>query len=170
MEGEENLLLPLVQVRHGGEQRADHELRAVIRHGVERIAPDRNPVEHPLDDLGYVRLEPAQAAGREGRHQQPANSGMPLAVHLGDELHAHEFVKLLEAAPARDLRRETSGVGKHFLHVGIAAAHDLGRPRCEHIERRAPRPVRENGARVLFERAPPEVHIDDLGSVEIKHR
>ena len=79
-------------------------MRAVISHAIEFIPAGLDAVEHALDDLGYARFEPAQAAGREGRHQQAANPRMPLAVHLGDELHPHELVELLEAAPARHFR------------------------------------------------------------------
>ena len=166
MEREEDCLLPFVQVGHGGEQRADHEVGAVIPHPVEFVAAAFNRVEHAIDDRGDARLEPRQAARRECGHQQPANPRVALAVHLGDELHAHELVELLEAVAARQLRGEPLGVGEDFLHIGVAAAHDLRRPGGQHIEGRAPRPLRHDAARVLSKRAAAEVDVHDLARVE----
>jgi hypothetical protein len=37
------------------------------------------------------------------RHEQSADPGMPFAIHLSDELHAHEFVELLESVAPRQL-------------------------------------------------------------------
>ena len=82
------------------------------------------------------------AARRECRHQQPAQPGVLLAVHLGDELEAHELVVLLVARPLRHLRGEPFGVGEHLVDVGVAPDDDLRRAVAEHIERRLPRPAR----------------------------
>ena len=170
MEGDKNLLAPLVEIGHGGQQRADHELRAVIGHRVEFVAAGLDAVEHALDDLADAGFEPVHAARREGWQQQAANPGVALAVHLGDELHAHELVELLEAGTARHFRGETRGVGEDFLHVGIAAADDLGRPVCKYVERRAPCPFGQDGARVLFERAAAEVDVDHIRGVQFGDR
>jgi hypothetical protein len=127
VEGEENLLLTFIQVRHGGQQGADDELRSIVLHTVEFVAAMFDLVEHPVDDLGDARLELAEPARGKGRHEQPANSGMLFAVHLGDELHAHELVELLEAGPLRHLRGEALGIAKHFVHVRVTTAHHLRR-------------------------------------------
>ena len=140
VEGQESLLALRIEVQHGGEQRVADEMRAEIGHGVEFVAALFDRVQHFVDDLGDARFQPGEAARGKGRQQQPADAGVPLAVHLGDELHAHELVELLEAGPARHFRGEAVGTGEHFLHVGIAAAHHLRRPVGEHVERwlRAP--------------------------------
>ena len=141
MKGEEDLLLRFAEIRHGGEQCADHELRSIILHAVEFIAAGLDLVEHAVDDFDDTRLEAAQAACGEGRHEQPANPRMPFAIHLGDELHAHEFVELLEAVTSRQLRREPLGIGKNFVHVRVATADDLRRAGGKYVERRPFGPI-----------------------------
>ena len=53
---------------------------------------------------------------------------MLLAVHLRDELREHDLGELLPAGAARHLGLEGLGVGKHAMHVGIAADHRCGGP------------------------------------------
>ncbi len=170
MKGQENLLLRFAEIRHRGQQRADHELRPIIPHAVEFIAAGLDLVEHAVDDFDDTRLEATQAACGEGRHEQSANPRMPFAVHLGDELHAHELVELLEAVTSRQLRREPLGIGKNFVHVRVATADDLRRAGGKDVERRPFGPIGENVARVLLELAAAEVDINDFASVEFTQR
>ena len=53
---------------------------------------------------------------------------MSLAIHLGDELHTHEFVELLETGALRHFGGKTLGIGEYLVHVCIAAADHLRRP------------------------------------------
>ena len=50
MKRDEDRLAPLVHVDHRIEQRVDDEMRAVIRHAVERGAVGLDPVQHAVDD------------------------------------------------------------------------------------------------------------------------
>ena len=99
-------------------------------------------VEHAVDDPGDARLELLDPPRRERRHQQAANAGVLLAVHLGDELRVHDLVELLPAGTARHLGGEGLGVGEHLVHVGVAADHHLRLALAEHVERLAASPTR----------------------------
>jgi hypothetical protein len=128
MERDEDRLPPLVHAHHGGQQGIDHEVRAEVLHGVELGAVLLDRVEHAVDDPGDARLELLDPPRRERRHQQTADAGVLLAVHLGDELRVHDLVVLLPAGPARHLGAEGLGVGEHLVHVGVAADHHLTGP------------------------------------------
>ena len=106
VECDEDRLAPLVHVDHRIEQSIDDEMRAVIRHAVERGPVRLDPVQHAVDDPGDALLQLLDPSRRERRHQQAANAGMLLAVHLGDELRIHDLVELLPARTARHLRGE----------------------------------------------------------------
>src|SRR5215831_11607839 len=95
---------------------------------------------------------------------------MLLAIHLGDELHAHELVELLESRASRHFGREPLGIGKDFVHVRITSADDLRGPGREDVEGRAPSPSGENGSRVLLELAASKVDVNDLAAIEIGER
>ena len=73
---------------------------------------------------------------------------MLLAVHLGEEREAHEFVVLLVARPLRQLRREPFGVREDLVNVGVAPDDDLRRTVGQNIERRLPRPARDEAVRI----------------------
>src|SRR5262249_19751928 len=169
-EGEEALLLGFVQIRHCVQTLADPQLRSIILHAVEFIATGLDLVEHAIDDFDDTRLEAAQAARGEGRHEQSADPRMAFAVHLGDELHAHELVELLEAVTFRQLRRKPLGIGKNLVHVRVAAADDLRRAGGKDVERRPFGPLGENVARVLLELVAAEVDVNDFASVEFTRR
>ena len=91
---------------------------------------------------------------------------MLLAVHLGEERKAHEFVVLLVARPFRQLRGKPFGVRKHLVHVGVAPDDHLGRAIAENIERRLPRPVRDQAVRILFEFSAAEVDRHDFAAIQ----
>ena len=74
---------------------------------------------------------------------------MLLAVHLGEEREAHEFVVLLVARPFRQLRREPFGVREDLVNVGVAPDDHLRRTVAENIEWRLPRPARDEAVRIL---------------------
>src|SRR5262245_48330339 len=95
---------------------------------------------------------------------------MLLAIHLGDELHAHERVELLKSRASLHLGREALGGGRHYVHVLIPSADDLRGPGREDVEGRAPSPSGENGSRVLLELAASKVDVYDLAAVEIGER
>ncbi len=123
-------------------------------------------VEHAVDDPGDALLKLLDPPRRERRHQQAANAGVLLAVHLGDELRVHDLVELLPARPARHLGGEGLGVGEHAMHVGVAADHHLGLALAEHIERRTPRPFGHVTVRIGLELGAAEIDVDDVAAVE----
>ena len=103
---------------------------------------------------------------RERRHQQAADAGMLLAVHLRHELREHDLVELLPARTARHLGPEGLGVGKHPMHVGVAADHHLRRALAEHIERASPRPFGHVAVCVRLELGAAEIDVDDVAAIE----
>ena len=167
MEGDEDRLAPRVHGDDRLQQRVDHEIGAKIRHAVEGRPVGLDPVQHALDDLRDAVLELLDAPRRERRHQQAADAGMLLAVHLRHELRVHDLVERLPARPARHFRREGLGIGEHLVHIGVAADDHLRRPVAQHIERRPPRPFGHVPVRVGFEVGAAEIDVDDVASVEI---
>ena len=162
---EQDLSPLLVQPHHGGHQRADHEPGAVLRHRIECRPVPLDVVEHGFDDVGDAGLHLRHAARGECRHQQAAESRVLLAVHLGEEREAHEFVVLLVARPFRQLRRKSFGVRKYLVNVGVAPDDHLGRAIAENIERRLPRPARDEAVRIPPEFGAAEVERDDFAAV-----
>ena len=168
MERDEDRLAALVHIHHGGQQGVDDEMRAVILHAVERGAVCLDAVEHAVDDAGDALLELLDPPGRECRHQQAADAGMLLAVHLRDELRVHDLVELLPAGAARHLRGERLGVGKHLVHVGVAADHHLRLALAQHVEWRPSRPFGHVPVRVRLELGAAEIDVDDVAAVQFE--
>ena len=163
---EQDPLLGLVEPHHGGDERPDHKPRAILAHRVERRAVALDVVEHAFDDTGDVRLDLRHAARGKRRHQQPAKPGVPLAVHLGHELDAHELVVLLVAGSARQLRGEPLGVRKHLVDVGVTPDDHLRRTVAENIERRPPRPAGHMAVGVFLEFTAAKIEFDDVVAVQ----
>ena len=124
-------------------------------------------VEHAIDHRRDALLKLLDPPRRERRHQQAANAGVLLAVHLRDELRVHEFVELLPARALGHFGVEGLGVGEHLVHVGIAADHDLRRALAEHVERRAAPPLGHVPVGVGLELVTAEIDVDDVAAVEL---
>ena len=168
VERDEDRLAPRVHLDHGLEQRIDHEMRAEVLHAVELGAVRLDAVEHAVDDRGDALLQLLDPPRRERRHQQAADAGMLLAVHLGDELRVHELVELLPAGTARHLRGEGLGVGEHAVHVGVAADHHLRRALAAAHRTAAAAPIRPCGdVRVGLELGAAKIDVDDVALVQI---
>jgi hypothetical protein len=83
--------------------------------------------------------------------------GPPLAIHLDDELHTHEFVELLKTRALRHFGGKPLGISEYLMHMCIPAADHLRRPIGQNIEGGTPRPFRQQASRVLFELGAAEV-------------
>jgi hypothetical protein len=93
---------------------------------------------------------------------------MLLAVHLRDELGEHDLVEPLPAGATRHLRLEDLSLGKHPLHVGVAADHHLRRALTEHVEWTPSRPFRHVAVRIRFELSAAEIHVDDVAAIQFR--
>ena len=91
-------------------------------------------------------------------------------VHLRDELREHDLVKLLPTGAARHLGFEDLGLGKHAMHVGVAADHHLRRALAEHIEWAPSRPFGHVAMRVRLELGAAEIDVDDVVAVQFRRK
>jgi hypothetical protein len=163
----EDPLTPCVHVHHRLEQRIDDEMPAVVQHAIEHGAVGLDPVQHAVYDPGDALLELFDPSRRERRHQQAADAGMLLAVHLRHELRVHDLVELLPARTARHLRCERLRIRENLVDVGVTADHHLRLAIAQHVERRPPRPIGHMHVRVRLELGAPKINVDDVALVQI---
>src|ERR1700722_7547045 len=97
VERDEDRFAALVHIHHGIQQGINDEIRPVVLHAVELGAVYLDAVEYADNDTGDTVLKLLDPPRRECRHQQAADTGMLLAVHLRDELRKHYLIELLPA-------------------------------------------------------------------------
>ena len=168
MERDKDRFAALVHIHHGIQQGIDNEMRPVVLHAVELGAVCLDAVEHAVDDPGDIVLKLLDPPRRECWHQQAADTGMLLAVHLRDELREHDLIELLPARAARHLRLEGLSVRKHAMHVSVPADHDLRRALAEHIEWASSRPFGHVTVRVRLELGTAEIDVDDVAAIQFR--
>ena len=168
MERDEDRFAALVHIHHGIQQGIDDEMRPEVLHAVELGAVCLDAVEHAVDDPGDAVLKLLDPPRRECRHQQAADTGMLLAVHLRDELREHDLIELLPAGAARHLGLEGLGVRKHAMDVGVAADHHLRRAIAEHIEWASSRPFGHVAVCVRLELGAAKIDVDDVTAIQFR--
>src|SRR5262249_56179135 len=116
-------------------------MRSVVLHAIELGPVCLDTIEHAVDDPSDALLELFDPARRKCRQQQAPDTSMLFAIHLGDELGKHDLIELLPTGAARHLGLERLGLGKHAVHVGVAADNHLWRAAADHPESAAPPPL-----------------------------
>jgi hypothetical protein len=120
-----------------------------------------------LDDPSDALLELLDPLRRERRHQQAADAGMLVTVHLRHELRVHDLVELLPTRATRHLRREGLRIRENLVDVSVTADHHLRLAVSQHVERRPPRPFGHVPVGVRLELGAAKINVDDVALVQV---